>query len=167
MFTAVTAPVVAYAHLNGLSLHGYLAVKPYFRRVSQTANPMVIGSLHTLSCVANMENSNLTPSQVAIYLGISSSLTYPFERTIERWLSISEDFLARQAQPALLWLRLLGHLASLEKLVPYGRLIIRNIQFQLHSGWSQTREHPLIQVILDQGTRDSIIWWKTLMNFLK
>ena len=60
-----------------------------------------------------------------------------------------------------LWLRLLGHLASLENLVPYGRLRIRPIQFQLRSGWPQTRDHPLIQVNLDQGIRDSILWWRT------
>ena len=59
------------------------------------------------------------------------------------------------------------HLASLEKLVPYGRLRIRSIQFQLRSGWSQTRDHPLIQVNLDQGTRDYIIWWRNLRNLHK
>ena len=83
---------------------------------------------------------------MAIYLGISLDtrvgLAYPSERRIERWLSISGDFLAWQAQPALLWLRLLGHLASLEKLVPYGRLRMRPIQFQFRSGWSQTRGQP-------------------------
>ena len=77
---------------------------------------------------------------MAIYLGISLAtrvgLAYPSERRIERWLSISGDFLAGQAQPALLWLQLLGHIASLEKLVPYGRLRIRPIQFQLRSEWS-------------------------------
>ena len=115
--------------------------------------------------MVNVEKSSLTPSHVAIFLGFSLDtrvgLAYPSERRIERWLSISEDLLAGQAQPALLWLRLLGHLASLEKLVPYGRLRIRPIQFQLRSGWSQTRDHPLIQVNLDQGTRDSILWWRT------
>ena len=114
-----------------------------------------------LGWVVNVEKSSLTPSQVAIYLGISLDtrvgLAYPSERRIERWLSISEDFLAGQAQPALL----LGHLVSLEKLVPYGRLRIRPIQFQLRSGWSQVRDHPLTQVNLDQGTRDSILWWRT------
>ena len=112
-----------------------------------------------------MEKSSLTPSHVAIFLGFSLDtrvgFAYPSERRIERWLSISEDLLAGQAQPALLWLRLLGHLAFLEKLVRYGRLRIRPIQFQLRSGWSQTRDHPLIQVNLDQGTRDSILWWRT------
>ena len=132
---------------------------------------MVIGPLRTPSWMVNVEKSCLTPSQVAIYLGISLDtrvgLAYPSERRIERWLSISEEFLAGQAQPALLWLRLLGHLASLEKLVPYGRLRIQPIQFQLRSGWSQTRDHPLIQVNLDQGTRDSILWWRTHLSLHK
>ena len=51
--------------------------------------------------------------------------------------------------------------------VPYGRLRIRPIQFQLRSGWSQVRDYPLIQVNLDQGTRDSILWWRILTNLHK
>ena len=50
VFTMVTAPVVAYAHLNGVSLHVYLddwLIKTHIGRVSQTANAMVIGPLHT------------------------------------------------------------------------------------------------------------------------
>ena len=65
--------------------------------------------------MVNVEKSSLTSSHVAIFLGFSLDtrvgLAYPSERRIERWLSISEDLLAGQAQPALLWLRLLGHLA--------------------------------------------------------
>ena len=50
VFTAVTASVVACAHLNGVSIHVYLddwLIKTHIGRVSQTANPMVIGPLHT------------------------------------------------------------------------------------------------------------------------
>ena len=168
VFTAVTAPVVAYAHLNGVSLHVYLddwLLKPISEELAKQQTQWLLDLCTGLGWVVNVEKSSLTPSHVAIYLGISLDtrvgLAYPSERRIERWLSISGDFLAGQAQPALLWLRLLGHLASIEKLVPYGRLRIRPIQFQLRSGWSQTRDHPLIQVNLDQVIRDSIIWWRT------
>ena len=168
VFTMVTAPVVAYAHLNGVSLHVYLdewLLNPISEELAKQQTQWLLGLCARLGWVVNVEKSSLTPSQVAIYLGISLDtrvgLAYPSERRIERWLSISEDFLAGQAQPALLWLRLLGHLVSLEKLVPYGRLRIRPIQFQLRSGWSQVRDHPLTQVKLDQGTRDSILWWRT------
>ena len=165
VFTAVTAPVVAYAHLNGVCLHIYLddwLLNPISEELTKQQTQWLLDLCTRLGCVVNVEKSSLTHSQVAIYLGISLDtrvgLTYPSERRIKRWLSISGDFLARQTQPALLWLRLLGHL---EKLVPYCRLRIRPNQFQLCSGWSQTRDHPLIQVNLDQGTRDSILWWRT------
>ena len=108
---AVTASVVSYAHFNGVSLQVHLddwLIKTHIGRVSQTANPMVIGSLHTPRLGGNVEKSSLTPSHVAIFLGFSLDtrvgLAYPSERRIERWLSISEDLLAGQAQPALLWL---------------------------------------------------------------
>ena len=128
-----------------------LAVKPYIGRTSQTANPMVIGSLHSPRLGGKhgeVKHDSFSGGQ--LFGNFARS-----KRRIERWLSISEDFLAGQVQPALLWLRLLGHLVSLEKLVPYGRLRIQPIQFQL------------IQVNLDQGTRDSILWWRILTNLLK
>ena len=106
---------------------------------------MVIGPLHTPRLGGNVEKSSLTPSQVAIYLGISLDtrvgLAYPSEKRDRTMALHLGDFLAGQGQPALLWLRLLRHLASLEKLVPYGRLRIRPIQFQLRSEWSQSRDH--------------------------
>jgi hypothetical protein len=45
----------------------------------------------------------------------------------------------RNRQTALSWLRLLGHLVSLEKLVPYGRLRIRAVQQQLSLMWHHTQ----------------------------
>ena len=46
------------------------------------------------------------------------------------WLSVAEGFTAQQS-PAVQWPQVLGHLVSLEKLVPYGRIRIRPIQWQL------------------------------------
>jgi len=41
---------------------------------------------------------------------------------------MTKEFIARQALPAQLWARVLGHLVSLEKLVPYGRVRLRPLQ---------------------------------------
>ena len=114
--TMVTAPVVAYTRLNGVSLHVYLddwLLNPISEsELAKQQTQWLVGLCARLGWVVNVEKSSMTPSQVAIYLGIlldtRVGLAYPSERRIERWLSISEDFLAGQAQPALLWLRLLG-----------------------------------------------------------
>ena len=106
-FAMVTEPVVAHAHLNGLSLHVYLDDWPLNPKSEELAKQQTQWSLdlcNRLGRVVNVEKSNLTPSQVTNYLGISLEtrvgLAYPSERRIERWLSISDDFLAGQAQPA-------------------------------------------------------------------
>ena len=106
VFTMVTAPVVAYAHLNGVSLHVYLddwLLNPISEESAKQQTQWLLDLCARLGWVVNVEKSSLTPSQVAIYLGISLDtrvgLAYPSERRIERWLSISEDFLP--ACPAL------------------------------------------------------------------
>ena len=47
------------------------------------------------------------------------------QRRVTKWISIAEGFIAQRSPPAALWLQVLGHLVSLEKLVPYGRVRIR------------------------------------------
>ena len=98
VFTMVTAPVVANAHLNGVSLHVYLddwLLNPMSEESAKQQTQWLLDLCARLGWVVNVEKSSLTPSQVAIYLGISLDtrvgLAYPSERRIERWLSISED----------------------------------------------------------------------------
>ena len=141
-----------------------LAVKPHIGRVSQTANPMVIGPLRTPRLGG--KHGEVKPDSFT-----GGHLLGNFARYQSR------PRLPLRKEDRTMALHLGGFpsgydfwgtlVASLEKLVPYGRLRIRPIQFQLHSGWSQTRDHPLIQVNLDQGTRDSIHWWRTHLSLHK
>ena len=84
--------------------------KPISEELAKQQTQWLLDLCTRLGWVLNVEKSSLTPSHVAIFLGFSLDtrvgLAYPSERRIERWLSISEDLLAGQAQPALLWLRL-------------------------------------------------------------
>ena len=73
VFTMVTAPVVAYSHLNGLSLHVYLddwLLNPISEELAKQKTQWLLDLCTRLGWVVNMEKSNLTPSQVANYLGI-------------------------------------------------------------------------------------------------
>ena len=92
VFTIVTTPVVAYAHFNGLSIHVYLddwLLNPISEELAKQQTQWLLDLCTRLGWVVNMEKSNLTPSQVANYLGISLDtrvgLAYPSKR-IERWL---------------------------------------------------------------------------------
>ena len=89
--------------------------KPYIGRVSQTSKTKVIGSLHTPRMRGKRREVIIWllrwPFGISLDARVGSA--YPSKRRIERWLSISEDLLARQAH-ALLGLRLLGHPVSFE-----------------------------------------------------
>ena len=102
-------------HVNGVSLHVYLEdwlLNPISEELAKQQTQWLLDLCTRLGWVVNVEKSSLTPSQVAIYLGIlldtRVGLAYPSERRIKRWLSISGDFLAGQAQPALLWFTTFG-----------------------------------------------------------
>ena len=62
------------------------------------------------------------------------------------------------------WLQVLGHLVSLEKLVPYGRIRIRPIQWQLRLQWNQSEEKSSKLIPLDLQSRLAILWWTNREN---
>ena len=61
--------------------------------------------------------------------------------------------------PAQLWQVILGHLASLERLVPHGRLRMRSLQWQLKTHWSPESDPPLLPVALPEEARRNLSWW--------
>jgi len=64
----VLTKVTAYAYLNDINLHVYLV--PAFREESLSHIKWLIHLCTRLELVVNLENSDLEPSQTAIYLGI-------------------------------------------------------------------------------------------------
>ena len=70
-----------------------------------------------------------------MYLGIEldslAGLARPSDKRVTKWISMVEGFIAQRSPLAALWIQVLGHLVSLEKLVPYGWFHIRPLQWQL------------------------------------
>ena len=124
-----------------------------------------------LGLVLDLEKSDLIPSQVATYLGIeldtSVGLARPSHKRLTNWLSVAEGFTAQQSPPAVQWLQVLGHLVSLEKLVPYGRIRICPIQWQLRLQWSQSKEKSSKLIPLDLQSRLAILGWTNMGQFTK
>ena len=62
---------------------------------------------------------------------------------------------------------LLGHLSSLEKLVPRGRLRLRSMQWQLKTFWSPEDDPPDLPVELTQEIREDLSWWTVESRLLQ
>ena len=130
VFTKILKPVLAYAHLHRVRLHMYLddwVLNPGTHQEALEQTSWLKSLCQKLGLVLNLEKSDLIPSQVSTYLGIeldtSVGLARPSHKSLTNWLSVAEGFTAQQSPPAVQWLQVLGHLVSLEKLVPYGRPI--------------------------------------------
>ena len=54
---------------------------------------------------------------------------------------------------------ILGHLASLERLVPHGRLRMRSLQWHLKTQWSPKSDPPSLPVALPEEARRDLSWW--------
>ena len=61
--------------------------------------------------------------------------------------------------PAQLWQVILGHLASLERLVPHGRLRMCTLQWHLKAHWSPQSDPPSLPVPLPLEVRRDLSWW--------
>jgi hypothetical protein len=138
VFTKVTAPIVAYAHLHGISMHVYLddwLINPGTREDSVCHTTWILQLCSRLVSVVNLGKSDLEPSQVATYMWMEVNspvgLAYPSEKRIEKWVSITKKFLTGQSQTALLWLRLLGHLAWPEKYF-FSSVAPGQVDFNMH-----------------------------------
>ena len=78
---------------------------------------------------------------------------------VEKFLTVAESFCTMDASPAQLWQVILGHLASLEWLVPHSRLRMRTLQWHLKAHWSPKSDPPSLPVPLPREVRRDLSWW--------
>ena len=117
----------------------------------------------TLGIVINEKKSDLVPSQTAKYLGMTidteAGKVFPSLARVEKFLTVAESFCTMDAPPAQLWQVILGHLASLERLVPHGCLRMRSLQWHLKTHWSPESDPPSLPVALPVEARRDLSWW--------
>ena len=160
VFTRVFAAVSAWAHSRGISLLRYLddwlVLSSSEKKAKQSIREL-LSLCHTLGIVINEKKSDLVPSQSAKYLGMtidtSAGKVFPSLARVEKFLSVAERFCSMQSPPAQLWQVILGHLVSLERLVPHGRLRMRSLQWHLKTQWSHESDPPSLPVALPEEAR--------------
>ena len=166
VFTRVFAAVSAWAHSRGIRLLCYLddwlVLSSSEKKAKQSIRELLL-LCHTLGIVINKKKSDLVPSQSAKYLGMtidtSAGKVFPSLARVEKFLAVAERFCSMQSPPAQLWQVILGHLASLERLVPHGRLRMRSLQWHLKTQWSPESDPPLLPVALPEEARRDLSWW--------
>ena len=103
------------------------------------------------------------PSRTAKYLGMTidteAGKVFPSLARVEKFLTVAESFCTMDAPPAQLWQVILGHLASLERLVPHGRLQMRSLQWHLKAHWSPESDPPSLPVPLPREVKRDLSWW--------
>ena len=109
------------------------------------------------------EKTDLVPLQTAKYVGMTidteASKVFPSLARVEKFLTVAESFCTMDAPPAQLWQVILSHLASLELLVPHGRLRMRSFQWHLKAHWSREPDPPSLPVPLPREVRRDLSWW--------
>ena len=166
VFTRVFATVSSWAHARGIRLLRYLddwlILSPSERKTRQHVNQL-LSLCRSLGIVVNTEKSDLCPSRSVEYLGMVidtvSARAVPTEARIQKFLSLARKFLAQPSPPARQWQVLLGHLSSLEKLVPCARLRMRSLQWQLKASLSTECDPPHLLVPRSQQVDSDVLWW--------
>ena len=166
VFTRVFAAVSAWAHSHGIRLLRCLddwLVLASSEREAKQAVQSLLSLCHTLGIVINKKKLDLIPSQTAKYLGMTIDTevgkVFPSLTRVEKFLTVAESFCTMDTPPALLLQVILGHLASLERLVPHGRLRKLSLQWHLKAHWSSESGPPSLLVPLPQEVRRDLSWW--------
>ena len=165
VFTRVFAVVSACAHSHGIRLFCYLddwLVLSSSEKEAKQAIQSLLSLCRTLGIVID-EKSDLVSSQTAKYLGMTidtgTGKVFPSLARVEKFLSVADSFCAVESPPAQLWQVILGHLSSLEGLVPHGRLRMRSLQWHLKTHWSPESDPPSLPVALPEEVRRDLSWW--------
>ena len=165
VFTRVFVAVSSWAHSQGVRLLRYLdnglIMSSSEAKIKQHVNQL-LALCRSLGIVINKEKSDLSPSRSVEYLGMIidtvSARAFPTKTRIQKFLSLARKFLSHPSPPAKRWQVLLGHMSSLEKLVPRARLWMRSLQWHLKSSWSTENDPPHLPVQRSRQVDRDISW---------
>ena len=122
-----------------------------------------------LGWLVNQEKSDLVPSQIFTFLGYMFDLVrgvvFPSEKRFQNLLKELAPLVSCPVTTPRHVMKVLGHMACMEKLVPQGRLHMRPLQLELKKLWSQSLSLDK-KIILSQEVLDHLNWWKERHNVM-
>ena len=173
VFTMMVKEVELMALSRGLRLHQYLddwLIRSQSQEEALVNTQAVVDLIQSLGWIINQEKSELNPTQVFSFVGyeyhLDSALVKP---TQEKWLKL-QDFILQLKSKHVLTARclmsLIGLLASMEKMVPEGRLHMRPFHFHLKEHWKFPQ--PLDSLLpWTEAISAHLDWWQNPANVMK
>ena len=166
VFTRVLAPLAKMVHLAGFRIILYLddwLILAKSPQEMERALKFILDLALNLGIIINEEKSQLTPTQVGTYLGMiintSRFWVFPTLKRIDNALSTFIEFRNSKKSPAKKWMKVLGHMSSLEQFIPGARLRMRPLQFYLKSAWNRLFLPDSSLIDLPDNLLPEIEWW--------
>lgn len=173
-FTRIVRDLAAFFHSKGIIFHHYLddwlIVADSPQLVSQHLE-VVIRVAQRVGWIINWEKSQVRPTQTFTYVGIHydlhRGLAFPPLDRLEKLECLLDRMLRLNVTTARQVLSLIGHLASMEKQIPWARGFMRPIQWGLATQWRISKD-PLDQTVtISQSMKQALLWWKSRRNTLR
>ena len=173
-FTRIIKAVAAYARSRGVCVIHYLDDWLIFhedRDVAAAQTLWLVKLAERLGFVINYSKSELTPTQtptfIGMFLDLITATVYPAQHRIQNILELLTTWLHRRSHSAKKWQVVIGHMVSLERLVPRGRLHLRPFQNILASQWNQRTDDHSQQCVIYPELLPEVRWWMNQHNLEK
>ena len=173
VFTMIVKKVKLMALSRGLRLHQYLddwLIRSQSQEEAKVNTQEVVDLTQSLGWIINQEKSELKPTQVFSFVGYEYHLDLALVKpTLEIWLKFQNLILRLKSKHVLTarcLMSLIGLLASMEKMVPEGRLHLRPFQFHLKEHW---RNPQSLDSLLPWREAISAhrAWWQNPSNMMR
>ena len=167
VFTDTLAPLVAWLRHMGVQLYLYLddililGDSPH--KVEESVQK-TIQVLTQVRFIVNLKKSVLTPTQDLVYIGArfwtDLGKLYLPEEWIDGLLALVRSFSRiRQYKPALLFLSLLGPIATTLQSVEYAHLHMHPIQWYLKCRWNHITHGLCYMILVTKDLTQALQWW--------
>ena len=174
LFTRLMDQDKIMANKKGLILNQYLddwLIRSQDKNLLISQTNWLLNLCMTLGLQVNYAKSELVPTQTYNFVGYryvnQEHKVYPTDSRRQLIKEKIRSFLSKRSQTAKTWTRLLGLLSVTEKLVPQGRLNLREIQYALKSQWSQQTGNHNKRVLITPQTKIALEWWSNDTNLNK
>ena len=160
------AEVKRIVHLWGIQLFQYLddwLIQASSKDLCALHTRRVLALCDQMGLLVNHRKSALVPTQEFVFLGydfcLATFLCFPPQKRMQKIWDLIREIIRRRGAQARIWQVLLGLLASSEKMVPLGRLHMREIHFSLRACWDFDLLTSNQFVPLSPLAHSDLSWW--------